>query len=225
MVLVPQLTQGSFRRLELIPVDPREVVGVLIATEGLIKHSILELVEPMQEDELSRIERFLNQELAGMPLGQIHSYLERSLLETTSSFFHLYKRAADLLRLGPFLEEEPAVILEGTSRILQAPEFRDMERTRRLLHVLERKDQLGEILRRDLAANEVKLHIGSENRGTPLTDCTVVAASYQIRGGVVGVIGVLGPTRMDYPKVTAIVGRMAQEVSRALQGRGTGGAE
>lgn len=219
VVLVPQLAQGSFRRLELIPVDPQEVVGVLIASEGLIRHSILELVEPMQEDELGRIERFLNQELAGMPLGQIHSYLERSLLETTSSFFHLYKRAADLLRLGPFLEEDPSLILEGASRILQAPEFRDVERTRRLLDLLERNDPLVEILRRDLAANEVKLHIGSENRGTPLTDCTIVAASYQIRGGVTGVIGILGPTRMDYPKVTAIVGRMAQEVRRAFQER------
>lgn len=217
VVLVPQLTQGSFRRLELIPMDPREVVGVLIATEGLVKHSILELLEPVEEDELSRIERFLNQELAGMPLTQIHSYLERCLLEATSSFSHLYKRAADLLRLGPFLEEELSVILEGTSRILQAPEFRDIERTRRLLPLLERKEQLGELLRRDLAADEVKLHIGSENRDAALTDCTVVAASYRLRGGVNGVIGVLGPTRMDYPRITTMVSRMAQAVTRAFQ--------
>jgi len=216
VVLVPQLAHGSFRHLELIPVEPREVVGVLIATEGLVKHAILELEEPMDQDELDRIERFLNQELVGMPLGSVHSYLERRLLETTSSFFHLFKRATDLLSLGSFFQEEGSVILEGTSRIFEAPEFRDMERTRDLLRALENQKELVEILRRDLAADEVKLHIGSENRGTSLTDCTIAAASYHLRGGVMGAIGVLGPTRMDYPRVTALIGRVAQAVSRAF---------
>ena len=217
VVLVPQLAQGSFRRLELISIDPHEIVGALIATEGLVRHVMLELDEPVEEDELIRINRFLNQELAGMPLGQVHAYLERCLLETTGSFFHLYKRAKDLLSLGPFFQEESALILDGTSRILEAPEFRDIDRTRRLLKALEMKEELVELLRRDLAAEEVKLHIGQENRGTSLTDCTLVAAPYRLRGGVMGAIGVLGPTRMYYPRVTAIVGRMAQAVSRAFQ--------
>lgn len=219
VTLVPPLSQGSFRRLELISMDSRELVGVLIATEGLIKHVILELEEPVDQEELIRINRFLNQELAGMPLGQIHSYLKRCLLETTSSFFHLYKRASDLLSLGPFLHEEESLILEGTSRILEAPEFRDVRRTRELLRALEEKGDLVELLRRDLAADEVKLHIGAENRGTSLVHCTIVAAPYRLRGGVTGTIGVLGPTRMNYPRVTALVKKMASAVSRAFQER------
>ena len=135
------------------------------------------------------------------------------------AFFHLYKRAANLLRLGPFFQEEPSLIFEGTPRIFEAPEFQDMRRTRRLLKALEEKRELEEILRRDLSAEEVKLHIGSENRETSLTDCTVVAAPYRLRGGVMGSIGVIGPTRMNYPRVTALVGRMAQAVTRCFQGR------
>ncbi|MBI3333820.1 MAG: heat-inducible transcription repressor HrcA [Candidatus Omnitrophica bacterium] len=219
VVLVPKLAQGSFRHLELILMDQREIVGVLIASEGLIKHVMLELEEPVQEDELGRLERFLNQELAGMPLGQVHSYLERSLLETTSAFFHLYKRAMDLLSLGPFFQEDPSLILEGTSWIFEAPEFKDIERTRRLLKALERKSELVGILERDLSFDDAKLHIGHENRGTFLTDCTVAAASYRLRGGVTGALGILGPTRMDYPRVTALVGRMARTVTRAFRER------
>ena len=219
VVFVPRIAQGSFRRLELIHMDQREIVGVLIASEGLVKHGVMELEESVDSEELERIERFLNQELAGMPLSQVTPYLERSLLETTSAFFHLYKRAANLLRLGPFFQEEPSVIFEGTPRIFEAPEFQDMSRTRRLLKALEEKQELEEILRRDLSAEEVKLHIGSENRETSLTDCTVVAAPYRLRGGVMGSIGVIGPTRMNYPRVTALVGRMAQAVTRCFQGR------
>ena len=92
-----------------------------------------------------------------------------------------------------------------------------MERTRRLLRGLENRGELAGILQKDLAADEVKLHIGAENRGTSLTDCTIAGASYRLRGGVLGTIGVVGPTRMDYPRVTAIVGRVAQAVSQAFQ--------
>ena len=218
VVLVPQLAQGSFRRLELILMDPGEVVGVLIASEGMIKHALLELDEPVDENELERIERFVNQELAGMPLSQVFSHLERARLEATDVFFHLYKRTMDLFNLGPFLQEEDALILEGASWILQAPEFRDIQRTRRLMKALEEKEALVEILRKDLAADEVKVHIGSENRGTSLTDCTIVAAPFRLRGGLMGTMGILGPTRMNYPRVTSVVGRMAQAVCRAFQG-------
>ena len=219
VVLVPQLAQGSFRHLELIPIEPREVVGVLIASEGMVKHAMLALEEPVDQDELTRLERFLNQELAGMPLAQLHSYLDRCLLETSSAFFHLYKRAADLLFMGPFLQEDASLILEGTSWIFEAPEFRDLQRTRRLIKGLERQEELVDILRRDLAADAVKLHIGSENRGTSLTDCTIAAAPYRLRGGGRGALGVLGPTRMNYPRVTALIRRTAQVVSRAFQER------
>lgn len=209
--------QGSFRQLELIPVDRREIVGVLIATEGLVKHGRMELVEALEPEELERLERFLNEELAGMPLDQVPPYLERSLLETTSAFFHLHKRAADLLRLGPFFQEEPSVILEGMPWILEAPEFQEVSRTRRLLKALEEKRQVEEILRRDLSAGEVSHHIGSENREPAFVDCTLVAAPYRLRGGVAGTIGVIGPTRMNYPRVTKLVERMAQAVTRTFQ--------
>jgi len=219
VVLVPQLAQGSFRHLELIPMDPQEVIGVLIATEGMVKHATMELHQPVEQEELNRIERFLNEELSGMPLNQIGTYLDQSLLEATDSFFHLYKRALDLLSLALLFQDQPSLILEGTSQVFEAPEFRDIHRTRRLLKALEKEEDLAGILQKDLAADEVKLHIGAENRGTFLTDCTIVAAAFRLRGGVTGAIGVLGPTRIDYPRVTALVGKIAQRVTQAFSGR------
>ena len=218
VVLVPQLAEGSFRHLKLICMDAHEVVGVLIATEGMIKHVLLEIEEPVDQDEMARIERFLNQELSGMPLTHVHQYLERAMLEN-SAFFHLYKRSMDLLKLSPFFEETPALILEGTRWLFDAPEFQKMERARRLIRGLEEHDELEEILRKDMDAGGVKVHIGFENRGTSLTDCTVVAAPYRMRGGATGVIAVVGPTRMNYPWVTGVVGRAAQALCRAFQER------
>ena len=217
VVMVPQLSQGSFRHLKLIPMDAGEIVGVLIATEGLIRHATMEVEEQVSEAELEQLEHFINQELGGMPLSQIHAYLQQSLFQEKSPFAHLFKRASELLDLESFFDDPTSLLLEGTSWILEAPEFRDMERTKRLLRALEKKGELDEILRKDLGSSEVKLHIGAENRGTSLTDCTVVAAPYRFKGGVMGAIGVVGPTRLDYPRVTSLVGRMAQAVTRAFQ--------
>lgn len=219
VVLVPQLSQGSYRYLKLIRVTPEEIVAVLISSEGLVRHTRMELAEALAEEELARIEHLLNQELAGMPLAQVQGYLQHVLMGSESPVYPLVKRALTLLSLGNLLEEAAALILEGSSRVLKAPEFvRDMERTRRLVRALEEKEDLIEILRRDLSADTIKIHIGSENRGTPLTDCAIVAAPYRLRGGVNGTLGVVGPTRMNYPRVTAIVHRMAQAVGRAFEG-------
>ncbi len=208
VVLVPQIGQGSFRHLELIQVDPKEVVGVLISSEGMVRHAKMALEAELEAQELERLAAFLNEELAGLSLLQAQVYL-------TEAAEH-WAQAMDFAALNSLFREEASVILEGTSWILAAPEFQEAEKTRRLMRGLENKE-LVEILTRDLAAEEVKLHIGSENRGTSLTDCTIAGAPYRLRGGVMGTIGVLGPTRMNYPQVTAMVARMAQAVSRAFQ--------
>ena len=216
VALVPQIGHGSFRHVELIPVDPRQVVGVLISSEGLVRHARLDLEEEIEEEQLDRLAAFLNEELAGMSLLQAQSYLVKSF-QAAKEEAQSWKRAFDLSALEALFQEEASVILEGTLWILEAPEFQEIERTRRLMRGLENRRDLVQILMRDLAAEEVKLHIGSENRGTSLTDCTIAGAPYRLRGGVMGTIGVVGPTRMHYPRVTAMVGRMAQAISRAFQ--------
>jgi heat-inducible transcriptional repressor len=221
VALIPQLGHGSFRHLELIQVGRRELVGVLISSEGLVRHARLELLQELDGETVDALADYLNEELTGMSLAQAHAELERIFTEVRErELAAAWQQALNLSRLKAlFFENEASVILEGTSWILEAPEFQDIERTRKLLRGLENRSELAGILQKDLAADEVKLHIGSENRGTSLTDCTIAGASYRLGSGVMGTIGVVGPTRMDYPRVTAIVGRVAQAVSQAFQDR------
>lgn len=216
VALVPQIGHASFRHLELISVDPREVVGVLISSEGMVRHARMALEAEIEAQELERLACFLNEEMAGLSLVQAQAQLLHSFESARREAAEHWSRALDFAALNSLFSEEASVILEGTSWVLEAPEFQGVERTRRLMRGLENKE-LVQILMRDLAAEDVKLHIGSENRGTSLTDCTIAGAPYRLRGGVMGTIGVLGPTRMNYPRVTAMVGRMAQAVSRAFQ--------
>ena len=205
VALVPQLAHGSFRHLELIPVGPQQVVAVLITTEGLVKHGRWNLPREAAPVDLDQLAALLNEEFEGMPLARIPAQLENRI------------SPLDLSRMIPFFAEDPSVIVEGSRWVFEAPEFRDIERTRRLVRGLEERDDLAEILQRDLGADEVKLHIGSENRGTSLVDCSIVSAPYRLGGGVMGAIGVLGPTRMDYPRVTGLVLRIAERLTRRLE--------
>ena len=200
VALVPPMSRASFRHLDLIPVGGGRVVAVLISGEGMVRHARLELGDALEADRLDALEELLNEVLGGLSFLEAHAELEKR----------------DLPAFGALFREEPSVILEGTRWVLEAPEFKDRSRTRRLLRGLEEKQDLVEILQRDLAAETVKWHIGTENRGTSLTDCTIAGAPYRLRGGLMGTIGVLGPTRMDYPRVTELVGRTAQAVTRAL---------
>ncbi len=219
VALVPHLAQGSFLSMKLIPIGERQIVAVLITVEGMVKHANFSADSPLTQEDIDKLETFLNKELSGMPLDKVSGYLKELRTKTAGEAVERIDQAVQLLQQGPFLHENATLILEGASNVLQAPEFRDIERTRRLLSALENKEELVQILLRDLNAEDVKLHIGFENKGTSLQDCTIAAAPYRFRWGITGAIGVLGPTRMNYPKVTSLVGRMAQAVTRAFQER------
>ncbi len=219
VALVPHLAQGSFLSMKLIPIGEKQIVAVLITAEGMVKHANYSTDRPMTPEDVSGLEAFLNKELSGMPLANVSAYLNELAANASGADAEKMRHAVELLQQGPFLHEDATLILEGASNVLQAPEFRDIERTRRLLSALESKEELVQILLRDLNAEDVKLHIGFENKGTSLQDCTIAAAPYRFRWGITGAIGVLGPTRMNYPKVTSLVGRMAQAVTRAFQER------
>lgn len=214
-VLVPQVGHGSFRHIELIAIEPGELVGVLISSEGIVRHARVGLRHPLSTQDLLHLEETLNEELIGLSLWEAFSQLRESAEEWLGQAGESLE-AADL---EPLFQEEASVILEGTRWILEAPEFRDLERTRRLLRGLENQQELAEILRRDLSADGVKIHIGAENHGTFLTDCTIVAAPYRLGAGVTGTLGVVGPTRLNYPRVTMLVGQTAQRVTHLFQER------
>lgn len=214
IALVPQLSRGSFGRLEFIWVEPGELFGVLISNEGFVKHARISVRPPFPADRLVEIESMLNGELSGLSLTQAREAVRK----ITEDWVSERGEEMDLSGLEALFREEPAVILEGASWILEAPEFRDIDRTRRLIRGLENRRELAHLLERDLSADGVRVHIGAENRETSLTDCSVMAAPYRMSAEVSGTVGVVGPTRMHYPKVASLVSRMAQTLTRVFQG-------
>lgn len=219
-VVAPTLQQGTVRQIELVPLSVRKILCVLVANhQDMFASHVVEVEEPITRDEATALVHFINTQLVGVPFDAMIASLERRLLAERDSFYHLVKRSLDILQHALSVEPHQRLIFEGASHVVAQPEFqRDPHKAHRLLQGLELQDQLVERVRQDLIADRVHARIGSEIQLTGYEECSYIAAPFLIDGTVAGAVGVLGPRRMDYPRLSAWVQGMARALTELLQG-------
>lgn len=217
LVTFPRAKKRTFKRIELIRASSTKIFALLFTAQGIIKHAIFELQEGIEENELSRISRFLNDELSDLQLGEIEDHLLRKILSENDPFHHLFKQASDILSHSHLLEEnDERIMLDGAHHIVEQPEFRDSDKVKIVLKALEEEDELLNIMDEDLDEDEVSIHIGSENPYEGIRECSVIISNYKFGGKNIGSIGIVGPTRMDYSRAVSIIEYVGQVFSRLL---------
>lgn len=217
MVLPPRLMQSAVRRVDLIPVDPHRVLGLLITTEGWFRHAYLEFEDTVDTVELARISRFFNEELTGQPLGTVEGHLQQALLDASNAFNHLYRRAQELWALGGFAEAEELLLLEGLSHLLAQPECEDRQWGRQLVEAVEHQSPLTAVLEETMREGRRRIVIGRELQDPALSRCSMVSAPYRMGSRVVGAVGVVGPTRMPYSRIVPVVEQVAEAIGRGME--------
>jgi len=217
IVLTPRFKRSVFKHIEVIPIDSSRLLAVLITGSGIVKSSILDLEEEFTRSELFRISEFLNQELEGMSLGEIKDYLTRRLLEQSDSFYTFLKKAMLIISTPSLLRMEDRLYFEGATSLMSYPEFSDIRKARLFLKVFEEKKDILDLFNEDMETEGVKIHIGRENACKYIQECTVVTCNYRIRQKTIGVVGAIGPTRMEYGKVISTVDYLSQALGKALE--------
>lgn len=215
VVAAPRLEASVFRHIELVPLDATSVLAVIVSDPGFVQHRLIEIRRPVTPDQAARIAHLLNQRLFGVRFGDIGPDL-LGVAEESIGHDDLFDAVADLLSGGLAEQSGDKVYLEGTLNILSQPEFRDIERARSLLALLEARDTLERVLNLATRVRGTRVIIGNENPVVEMRDCSVVVAAYTLGGEVIGAIGVLGPTRMEYAKTMGMVQYMADHLSEAL---------
>lgn len=217
LISFPRAKKRTFKRIELIRTSHTKIYALLFTAQGIVRHAIFELQENIEENELSRLSRFLNDELSGLQLSEIRDHLLRRILSENDPFYHLFKQAIDILNRSRLLEEnDEKILLDGTHYIVEQPEFRDTEKVKAILKAFEEEDEILNIMDEDIDEDKVKVHIGSENPYEDIRECSIVISNYKIGGKNIGGIGVVGPTRMDYSKAVSVVEYVGQIFSRLL---------
>jgi heat-inducible transcriptional repressor len=214
LVLGPLFRSSSFRQLRLIPLDETKALAVLITDTGYIKNTLIELPQALSSEELDSVVRYLNEQLAGQTIES----LTASRLQQMRSA--LYARIDILEQTLLLLEEscgenEGRIYLGGTSNILNQPEFKDLEKVKKLLSLFEHDERLTFLLETSLEG--LTIRIGTENSLQEVNDCSLVTATYMLHNKPVGTIGVLGPTRMEYSRVVTIIEHIAGKLNNILR--------
>lgn len=221
LLISPQLRKLYLKELSLVPLDETQLIAVWCTTSGLVKSSVVEMETPISKEELERILHFINEELAGAPIGDLEKELLERIESRRDSLRRLYEQALRIIQTSISLQEIPRVFVEGSRYILDQPEFQDVKKFQSLIATLEEKSSLIDLLKNQSLEQGVHVAIGEKELCKEIWDCAFVSAPYVWHGRCVGTIGILGPRRMPYGRIMGLVRRMSDEMSQALDRRGT----
>lgn len=207
LVMAPQFGQGNFKYLQFMPFDESRAILMIVTDSGLVENKVINLPEGMKLEDLQRMANLMNQRLAGLSFDQIKVSLIKEIKDEFIAEAKLLDEALLSVRHALRGEKSERIYLGGTTQLLNQPEFRDLEKVKTLLDMLEEEPLLCDLLqqRQETTENGVVVTIGEENSYRGIQDCSMVQATYRIGGRVVGSVAVLGPTRMDYGKIISIM--------------------
>jgi heat-inducible transcriptional repressor len=220
VALGPRLDNTVLNRLELIRVSEDRLLLVLSLQRGAVRTIFVEVSGQIAETALAEVVLVLNERLSGLTLREIRSSLGERLRDTSATqgaheLLNIFVQERDMLFDLPVAEADDRVVLGQASVLAEQPEFASGESMRRLLALTDTRDHLAEVLRRRSSTPGISITIGSEHDDPRLDNLTVVTSEYRT-GALSGVIGVIGPTRMPYDKVIALVRHTSLLVSDLL---------
>ena len=208
----------TLRRTHLVEADSRHVLLVLLFASGQVEHRLLEVDKVPSPSALQALSNFMDSIVAEVNLGSIPASMMRVQIPSELSHYKaLLSRIFDHLTQTASQISERRVFVEGTGRMLQHPEFKDVQRLENLLNALEQRSLLCQMLSQAMESyGEATVIIGEENVWNQMQDCSIVTTSYYIGERRAGFIGVIGPTRMRYDRAVASVRLMANSLSTVL---------
>lgn len=214
VVVAPAMEDARLADLSFVPVGPDVGLLVLRTDTGLIENQTLNLPDDIDPKELAMLAREFSQEFHGLLIREIGD----RLLEPLSGDIKRYEklRKATFRWLMDRESGEDRLTVAGPLNILNYPEFHDVDKVRRVLGFLEQQTALGQLLNQHMTSG-VEIVIGTESSVVDIQDCSVVTATYQVGSWVVGRLLVLGPRRMQYSRVVAILETVSEELSHALK--------
>jgi heat-inducible transcriptional repressor len=217
LVLSPHFKSAIFRHVQLIRIAENAVLVLLVTDTGVVENKVIEFEGEILDQDLDQISVLLNQKLRGVNVKDLQGALLNEIRsELTFHEEFINESLKLLLKLAAQTSNnQERVYLDGATKILEQPEFADLKKFKPLMDILGEEDKLYKVLSSN-ATLGARVTIGAENEDLGISDCSMVTASYEIAGRPVGVIGVLGPTRMEYAKVLPVVEYTAAILSELL---------
>ena len=207
MISGPQYHQNKLKFIQLSRVDVTKLLVVTVVEGNIVKNTIIDINEPVGDEELLNLNIMLNTSLNGLTIEEINLGVISRLKEQAGHHSHVVdlvlEEVAEAIQAD---QEDLQIYTSGATNIFKYPELSDGEKASKLLSTFEKKDELQDLIA-EINQNEnssetgIQVYIGDEMPVQSMKDCSVVTAKYELGEGLRGTIGIIGPKRMDYEKV------------------------
>ena len=217
VVVGPAVKTSRIRHVQIVPIDKHNILVLIVSSSGFVEHKMISFENEMYVEDLDKISYILNRKLRGVALGSIGPKVLREINDELSNYVSFVEETTEMLISAFYGGDHERVYTDGIMNFLEQPEFREVDKVKPILNFLG-KEEL--VLSTVGSGNGLSIKIGSENDAEELKDCSIISAPYRVNGYVIGTIGVVGPTRMNYSSAVSLVQFMADCLSDLLQNTG-----
>jgi heat-inducible transcriptional repressor len=219
VVVSPRAESMTLKHLRFIRTLPGEVLAVLVMANGIVQNRFLKA--DVAENELQKVHNLLDDVIEGRTLGELRDLFERKLTSERVQADSVRRTAFELgeAALSEAADAGADVVIEGRARLLGLPEFKDAAGLKGLVNALDEAEAIVRLLDATLAAKGTAVVVGREAGDLAGGQISIVGAAYRNQGRTAGSVGVIGPTRMDYPKVVPLVTATANAMSSLIERR------
>ncbi|MGU9956564.1 MAG: HrcA family transcriptional regulator, partial [Arenicellales bacterium WSBS_2016_MAG_OTU3] len=212
-----------FKQIEFLNLSNKRVLAILVTENGGVQNCVLYVEREFSESELTEAANFFNARFAGKAVSFVRRELLQGMQSDREQMDEIMRTA---IEIGSGLLKQPGddknkIYVSGESNLMDSPDLAEMEKLRRIFDTFKTKNDLLELLDKSSHASGVSIFIGDESGYNAFEDCSVITAPYETDDRCIGVLGVIGPTRMAYQDVIPIVDVTARLLSSALMGDGS----
>jgi heat-inducible transcriptional repressor len=199
-ILSPSVQGSTLKSLQLIQATQTDLLVVVVTDTGLIKHVMVKIPKSITPEILVKINNMLNTKLRNRTIEDIDLSVISSIQSEMNGYEEVFNAIIPVL-YESLKTDDSDVYLDGATNIFQYPEYSDMDKAKSFLSLIEQKDIMMDIFSENTGS--ISISIGKENKKDEVKKCSIIKASYKFGDRNLGTIGVIGPTRMNYPKVIA----------------------
>lgn len=216
VVMLPRLEQSTLNQVEFMSLSDNRILVILVMSDNEIQNKIIHTARTFSASELEQAANYLNKMFSDKDLPEIRKEMLAELKSMKDNVNQLMQAAIEMAQQAIDSGSKDDYVLAGETNLMGVSGWGDIDRLKRLFDTFNRKRDILHLLEQSINAKGVQIFIGEESGYEVLDDCSIVTSPYESEGQILGVLGVIGPTRMDYERVIPIVDLTAKMLGSAL---------
>ncbi len=217
LVMIPRVKTQSLRHVEFLPLSENRVLAVLVINNKDVQNRVIHTQRAYSTSELEQAANYLNRAFARQNLSTVRSDLLKEMSEAKDQVNQLMTTVIEMTEALDLGAQQKDYVIAGQTNLMEEGQLTDIDKLRQLFEAFNHKQDILHLLDQALDGQGIQLFIGEESGYKALDDCSIVTSTYEADGEILGVLGIIGPTRMSYEKVIPIVDMTAKILGSTLK--------